>query len=204
VVGWLPLDRPGVEGVLDDLAANPAFRGVRPMIQDIPNEDWMLGKALTPGLCALAERGLSLDALLKPRHLPNLLNLLHRHPDLQVVVDHAAKPEIRQGRFDAWATDMARIAAETNACCKLSGLVTEAAPEWQCEDLRPYVAHLLECFGPERLMWGSDWPVVNLAGGFARWRDATQQLIEELGETERDAILGETARRFYRLDSDQP
>ena len=203
VVGWVPLDRPGVEHTLDELAAKPKFRGVRPMIQDIPQDDWMLGEALTPGFCAVAERGLSLDALVRPRHLPHLLRLLERHPDLPVVLDHGGKPEIRAACFDDWARDMAQIASQTSACCKLSGLVTEAAPQgqWRSEDLRPYVAHLLECFGPERLMWGSDWPVVDLAGGFARWRQATHGLIEALADGERGAILGETAKRFYRLDS---
>lgn len=204
VVGWVPLERSGVERTLDELAANPAFRGVRPMIQDIPQDDWMLGHSLAPGFRALAERGLSLDALVKPPHLPHLLSVLQRHPDLRVVVDHAGKPEIGQRHFDDWANDIARLAAETSACCKLSGLVTEAAPDWQTQDLRPYVAHLIECFGAERLMWGSDWPVVELAGGFARWREATHQLIEGLGESERRAILGGTAARFYCLAANGP
>ncbi len=199
VVGWVALDEPGVEAHLDSLLRSPHLRGVRPMIQDIPDDDWMLREALAPGLQALRERALCFDALVHPRHLPRLLELLRRHPELRTVVDHAAKPEIRAGGFDGWAEDIAAVAGETDAFCKLSGLVTEAAPDWRPEDLRPYVAHLVECFGPERLMWGSDWPVVELAGGFERWRDASLALLSELDEEGRAAILGDTASRFYDL-----
>jgi L-fuconolactonase len=151
---------------------------------------------------AVAARGLAFDALVAPRHLTHLLTLLERRPELRVVIDHGAKPAIRDGDsgFDAWATDIARIARESSACCKLSGLVTEAGEVWRTEDLRRYIAHLIECFGAERLMWGSDWPVVALAGGFERWRAATDELLAELSEHERAAILGGTAERFYRLD----
>jgi L-fuconolactonase len=201
VVGWVALDAPDVDGVLDELCARAAFRGVRPMIQDMPDDDWMLADALTPALRSIASRGLCFDALVHPRHLPRLLALLERHPELRVVVDHGAKPEIRAGRFDAWAADMTRIGRETRACCKLSGLVTEAADSWQVDDIRPYVDHLLESFGPDRLMWGSDWPVVELAGGYTRWREATFSLLAELSDVERAAILGGTAARVYHLES---
>jgi len=204
VVGWVDLEGPDVEQTLEDLASHAGFRGVRPMIQDIADDDWMLGESLTRGLRALAERDLSLDALVLPRHLPRLVRLLERHPDLRVVVDHAAKPQIQAGDFDpfdGWAADMARIADETSASCKLSGLVTEAAVAWQTSDLYPYVAHLLECFGCERLLWGSDWPVVETAGGFARWRETTLELLGALSSPERAAILGHNAERFYRLSS---
>jgi L-fuconolactonase len=186
---------------LDSLAAHPLFCGVRPMIQDIADDDWMLGAALSAGLRALCERSLTFDALVLPRHLPRLLRLLERHPDLRVVIDHAAKPEIAAGRFDAWAEDMAQLARQTGAFCKLSGLVTEAEKAWRPADLRPYVAHLLECFGAERVMWGSDWPVVELAGGFERWREASLGLLEALGDAESAAILGGNAARFYGLDA---
>jgi L-fuconolactonase len=201
VVGWVGLDEPGLEQVLDELAAQPAFRGVRPMIQDIADDAWMLGERVSTGLRALQARGLSFDALVHPRHLSRLLVLLERHPDLRVVIDHAAKPEIRTRSFDEWAAGIARIAAETRASCKLSGLVTEAGPSWQSDDLRPYVAHLVECFGAERLMWGSDWPVVELAGGFDRWWETTEALLAGLSDNERASILGGTAARFYRIDS---
>ncbi len=201
VVGWVPLEDPGVERTLDDLAREPSFRGVRPMIQDIPDDDWMLSEAIAPALRALVDRDLSLDALVHPRHLSRVVVLLERHPDLRVVVDHAAKPEIRAGRFEDWAADLARIARDTTACCKLSGLVTEAGPDWQVDDLRRYADHVVDCFGPERVMWGSDWPVVEIAGGFERWRAATDVLLQGLGDSERSAILGGAAARFYRIES---
>jgi len=200
VVGWVDLGAPDVAHGLDALASHRLFRGVRPMIQDIADDDWMLGDTLTPGFQALVERDLSFDALVLPRHLPRLLRLLGRHPDLRVVVDHGAKPAIRDGAFDGWAEDVARLARETGACCKLSGLVTEADAGWQEADLRPYAEHLLTSFGPERLLWGSDWPVVELAGGFERWRHASEGLLAGLAEPERAAVLGGSAARFYRLD----
>jgi L-fuconolactonase len=200
VVGWVDLGAPEVAHTLDALASHRLFRGVRPMIQDIADDDWMLGDALTPGFQALVERDLGFDALVLPRHLPRLLRLLERHPELRVVVDHGAKPAIRDAAFDGWAQDVARLARETGACCKLSGLVTEADAGWQEADLRPYAEHLLGCFGPERLLWGSDWPVVELAGGFERWRQASDGLLAGLAEPERDTVLRGTAARFYRLD----
>jgi L-fuconolactonase len=201
VVGWVNLEAAEVERDLDTFVSHPAFRGVRPMIQDMADDDWMLGDSLTRGLQALNQRQLTFDALVLPRHLPRLIRLLDRHPDLRVVVDHAAKPSIRTGDFDAWASDMNRLASQTSACCKLSGLATEAAENWTASDLRPYVVHLLQCFGPQRLMWGSDWPVVDLAGGFDRWRQASVELLEGLGDPDRAAILGENAARFYALEA---
>ncbi len=204
VVGWAPLDAPNAADVLDELAVHPKLVGVRPMIQDIADDDWMLGEAVGAGLHALAERDLAFDALVHPRHLTRLRELLDRNPTLRVVVDHAAKPSIAAGDFEGWAKDMAEIARETSACCKLSGLVTEASPDWATDDLRPFVDHLLDSFGPGRLMWGSDWPVVELAGGFGRWREATHVLLSELGEVERAEVLGGVAARFYRLGHTMP
>lgn len=196
----MPLDTPAVARTLDRLADSSALVGVRPMIQDIPDDDWMLGEAVARGLEALTARGLAFDALVLPRHLWALHALCERHPDLRVVVDHAAKPAIRDGAFDTWARDLGEIADTTDACCKLSGLVTEAAPDWRVDDLRRYVDWLLERFGPDRLFWGSDWPVVELAGGFERWHVATHELLAALSDDERFAILGGNAARFYRLD----
>lgn len=200
VVGWAPLDGADVSDVIGDLAAHPKLVGVRPMIQDIPDDDWMLGEGVGRGLRSLVEHGLAFDALVHPRHLSQLRLLAERHPDLRIVIDHAAKVSIRSGEFENWESDIARIARDSSACCKLSGLVTEASPHWQTEDLRRYVDHLIECFGPSRLMWGSDWPVVELAGGFSRWRQATLELLEGVGDDARAAILGESAERFYHLD----
>jgi len=201
VVGWIDMASAGATRDLEELARHPALCGIRPMIQDIADPDWMLAGALTPVFDAIAQRGLAFDALIRPGHLPRLLRLMDRHPELRVVVDHAAKPAIAEGGFDPWARGIEELARETLACCKLSGLVTEAGENWSDDTLRPYVDHLLACFGPERLMWGSDWPVSRLAGGYVAWREATLRLLSSLDPTARACVLGGTAERFYRLSS---
>ena len=132
--------------------------------------------------------------------VPALLTMLERNPDLDVVIDHGAKPDIAGGAWQPWADFMRAVAASPRVYCKLSGLATEAAASWSADTLRPYVAHLCECFGPQRLMWGSDWPVVLLGGGYARWHAAAGALLAELSSDERGAVLGDNARRFYALD----
>jgi len=200
VVGWTDLAAPDAVARVAALAGVPLLKGLRPMLQDIADTDWILRPAVQPTLIAMAHYGLRFDALIQPRHLPGLLSLAARHPDLRIVIDHAAKPAIAQGAFEPWASDIARLARETGTTCKLSGLATEATPDWHPNDLRRYVDHLIASFGPARLMWGSDWPVVELAGGYARWRAATDQLLAGLDAASRDAILGDTACVFYDLD----
>ena len=199
VVGWAPLDAPDAADVVTDLAANRRLRGLRPMLHDIPDVDWMLRPALTAGLRALAALDLTFDALVRPRHLPNLHRLLDRHPDLRVVIDHGAKPDIAAGAHGAWAEDMARLARDTRAWVKLSGLVTEDGPGWSVERLRPYVDHLLHHFGPDRLIFGSDWPVVTLRAGYAEWLAAVEALLGGLERPARDRVLGENAITCYQL-----
>jgi L-fuconolactonase len=155
---------------------------------------------IQPALAALPALGLRFDALVKPRELKPLLATLERHPDLAVVIDHCAKPDIARGAWQPWAEDLAAIARETRAHCKLSGLVTEAGRGWSVETLRRYVAHVLACFGSERVIWGSDWPVVTLAASYAEWVEAGDELLAGLTQGERDAIYGGNARRFYGLD----
>lgn len=194
VVGWADLTKP------DRLPLPaPLLKGLRPMLQDIAETEWILRPEVQPALHNMICAGLRFDALIQPRHLRTMLRLCERHPDLPVVIDHAAKPDIAHRVFEPWAAVVALIAKETSALCKLSGLVTEARPDWQTDDLRPYVDHLLETFGPARLMWGSDWPVVNLAGGYEKWQSATMSLIGGLEVSERAAILGGTAVQFYGL-----
>lgn len=199
VVGWVDLADPAVGETLDQLAKHPLFRGVRPMLQDLQDDDWMLRADVGRGVAALEERELAFDALVLPRHLPHLARLIDRHPGLRVVIDHGAKPPIRERDFEPWARDIARVARAPQVFCKLSGLTTEAGPGWLVEDLRPYVAHLVACFGAERLLWGSDWPVCLLAGGYRAWAEVSDALLAELSSGERAAVFGETARAFYRL-----
>ena len=197
VVGWAEFSDREAPARIARLAEDRLLVGLRPMVQDIADDDWLVRTDFAPAFGALLANGLVFDALLKPRHLSRLTLLLDRHPDLAVVVDHGAKPFIGERRLDPWRADMAALAARPNAVCKLSGLVTEAAQDWSLDDLRPYADHLLEVFGPERLLFGSDWPVVNRAGGYDRWREAALALVAPLSETERAAILGGNAARIY-------
>ncbi len=199
VVGWVDFEDPSAPENIARLSKQSALVGLRPMIQDIADDDWMLGDGLVPAFDALIAADLAFDALTLPRHLSALRELLARYPNMRTVIDHGSKPLIRDGIMDAWDQDMAALASETLAFCKLSGLVTEASADWTVDDLRPYVDHLLDTFGPDRLVWGSDWPVCTLASSYGRWVDVTGELLSGLAEDERSAILGGTAARAYRM-----
>jgi L-fuconolactonase len=203
VVGWIDLEAIDAPARVRCAMARPKLVGVRPMIHDIPDDGWMLRPALAPALSAVSEAGLVFDALVRPQHLPALAELTTRYPALRIVIDHAAKPDIARWRpgdaeFRDWSTRMAGLAARGLAC-KLSGLATEARPDWQSAHLRPYVDSVLDAFGPDRVIWGSDWPVVDRAGGYARWRQATNELLGRLPEASRAGILGGNAARIYRV-----
>jgi L-fuconolactonase len=199
VVGWIDMAQPDAPAVLCDLAQDRLLRGIRPMLQDLPDVDWVLQPSLVPALRAVMELDLSFDLLVRPVHLKTTLELLTRHPDLRSVVDHAGKPDIANGMWQPWADDIRRIARETSACCKLSGLVTEARAGWKPDDLRRYVDHVLECFGAERVLWGSDWPVMLLNADYSDWLAASKRFIELQSAAERSAIFHDNAIRFYRL-----
>lgn len=201
VVGWVDMDDPTT--ALDDLRRlreNDSLLGVRPMIQDIADPDWMLRDHLMPVFEQLIASNLRFDALVLPAHLKNLRRLLDRHPRLACVIDHAAKPAIASASWQPWADDMAALAASTNCYCKLSGLLTEAGARTDDDALRPYVEHLLACFGAQRLMWGSDWPVLTLASRYGDWVQQSERLLQHLGVVEQEAIFGTTAKLFYGLD----
>ena len=199
VVGWVDLEDSNAPAVLRRLAGDPLLKSVRPMLQDLDDADWILRPAVTETLQLLPALRLRFDALVRVRELPALLRLVERQPALDVVIDHGAKPDIAGRAWQPWADLIARAATHSNVCCKLSGLVTEAGPNWTADTLRRHVDHLLACFGPQRLLWGSDWPVVNLAGGYSRWLEATEALLAGLAGSERAAIMGGNARRFYGL-----
>jgi L-fuconolactonase len=200
VVGWVDLKAPDAPARIAALAADPMLKGLRPMLQDLEDDAWIDDPALAPAVAAMLGHGLSFDALVLPRHLPALHAFAARYPDLPIVIDHGAKPLIATGVLEPWRADVARLAALPQVCCKLSGLVTEAGPGWDVDRLRPYVDHLLACFGPQRLIWGSDWPVLNLAADYAGWLGACASLLDGLDEAGRHAVFGLNARRFYRID----
>ena len=201
VVGWVDFEDPADRAHLERLAAHPKFVGVRPMIQDIPDDDWMLREDVQWAYRAVIELDLSFDALGFPRHLQNFHTTLGRYPEMRVVVDHCMKPQIRrhsEESFAHWAAGMTRIAEDTGAFCKLSGIVTES-DSWSLDWLKPYADHVLAVFGPDRVMWGSDWPVCQLEASYDDWHDAAGALTAHLSAAEREAVFGGTAARFYRL-----
>lgn len=201
VVGWIDFENRADIRHFERLAAHPKFFGVRPMIQDIPDDDWMLRPDVQWGFEAVRDLDLSFDALGFPRHLKNFLTVLTRYPDMRVVVDHCMKPQIRDRAFDGWAEGIRAIARETGAFCKFSALVTEANEGWTVEDLKPYADVVFEAFGPERVMWGSDWPVCRLRASYDDWRAAAKTLTAPLGETAEREIYGGSAARFYRISA---
>jgi L-fuconolactonase len=209
VVGWVDLSRPESVATLERWAQNAKFKGVRPMLQDLPDPHWIAHAPHPDVMHALLRLGLRLDALVKPWHLAPLLEFLSAWPELPVVIDHGAKPQLAQGWQAEWAADwrrgMAEIAAHPQVMCKLSGLLTEApAPARGSHatalvSLRPVCDGLLEWFGPERLLWGSDWPVLTLAGDYAGWVALAEALIAELSAHEQARVWHDNAMRFYGL-----
>jgi L-fuconolactonase len=200
VVGWVDMKAPAAGARIDALAADPGLKGLRPMLQDLDDERWIDDEALASAIQAMLRHQLSFDALVLPRHLPALLAFAERYPQLPIVIDHGAKPCIAHRLLEPWAGDIARLAAMPQVHCKLSGLVTEAGSDWDASRLWPYAEHLLANFGPQRLIWGSDWPVLNLAGNYASWIAVCESLLDGLDESDRRAIFGLNARRFYRID----
>ncbi len=197
VVGWVDFAAGDAPATIRELARDPLLVGLRPMVHDIADDDWLLRADIAPALREMAASGLVFDALVQPRHLSRLLAFADRHPELRIVIDHGAKPFIRARKLDPWRADMAALAARAHVVCKLSGLATQAVEDWRTADLAPYVEHLVATFGPSRLLWGSDWPVVDLAGGYDRWFDAAGELTASLPQSDRDAIFGGNAARVY-------
>jgi L-fuconolactonase len=200
VVGWVDMLAADAPARIEKLASHTRLKGLRPMLQDIADAEWILQPALAPALRAMADCSLIFDALVKSVHLPHILTLAARHPDLRMVIDHCAKPDIAAGEWQPWADGMAQIANETGAMCKLSGLMTEAAPHPQPGAVLRWGEHVLQSFGSDRVVWGSDWPVLELAGTYAHWWGEAQQLIAGLDEAGQAAVMGGNAMGLYRLD----
>jgi L-fuconolactonase len=195
VVGWVDLKAPDAPSVIAELARSPKLKGLRPMLQDLPEDNRIDDPALDPAIEAMQAQGLVFDALVLPRHLAALEAFARRHPDLPVVIDHAAKPVISAGRYVEWRVPMQRLAALPNVWCKLSGMLTEAG-EQRPEAVRPYAETVLELFGADRTIWGSDWPVLELAGSYAGWIEQCRQIV---AVADHAAVFGGNARRFYSL-----
>jgi L-fuconolactonase len=202
VVGWIDMLAPDAVDQVAQCAAQPLLKGLRPMLQDLSDPDWILKPAIQPVLSAMAQSGLVFDALIKPVHISRILKLSQAHPDLTVVVDHGAKPVIDALAMDAWAQAMTELARETHpdrVVCKMSGLWTEAAKAQPVDVVRPWCEALLTIWGSQRLLWGSDWPVLELSGTYGAWRELTLDVLSQLPMQDKNAILGDNARRIYRL-----
>jgi L-fuconolactonase len=200
VVAWVDLTDPNVGDVLDCCQKKPKFSGVRHIVHDEPDLRWLLRGDVVNGLRELARRGIPYDLLLRPAHLPLIPELADRVPGLQMVIDHIAKPEIASHAMEPWARDMEMVAKIPGMHCKLSGIITEADhATWSAADLRPYVQHVLGLFDPDRLMFGSDWPVCLLAGSWKQVLAAFTQACGALPRDDREKILGGTAEKFYGL-----
>jgi L-fuconolactonase len=202
VVGWVDLTADDVENALTGLRNRPDgqwLKGIRHQVHDERDVEWLNRADVRRGLAVVAEAGLVYDLLTKAPHLPAAVDTVRALPELSFVVDHISKPEVG-GDLEPWATGIRTLAAEPNVTCKLSGMVTEASwADWKVSDLKPYADVVLEAFGPDRVMFGSDWPVCLLAASYAEVVDTAEQLTAGLTPADRDQIFGETARRTYHL-----
>lgn len=199
VVGWVDLSAPDAVGTVHELADNPRLRGIRPMLQDLEEDDWILNRARPEALQALAERKLVFDALVTPRHLTVIAELARRHPSLTIVLDHGGKPDIAGGEMETWEQGLTALAARPNVVCKLSGLFTEMAPEQPANEVDGYIDRILTYFGSERVMWGSDWPVLTLAGHYADWLARARERVRLRFPALESALFRDNARAVYRL-----
>jgi L-fuconolactonase len=201
VVGWVDLEAPDAAGEIRRRTADPLFLGVRPMLQDLPDPDWILQPKLAPALNAIAAEGLVFDALILPHQIAAITEMAERHSQLSIVLDHAAKP--RLGDADAmasWARAMEGLAARPNVACKFSGLLTEVRPGGGRDDVVRAIAILFDLFGPQRLIWGSDWPVLTLAGGYQDWFELAREAVAAKESSAVRAVMGGNALRIYRPD----
>jgi L-fuconolactonase len=201
VVGWVDFEAPDAPARIAALAKHDKLLGLRPMLHDISDPDWLLKHVSIESRVAMVVNGLVFDALVRPLHLPVLAAFMSRGPCPQIVIDHCAKPNRRHlgGSSRQWQADMAALAAR-GAWCKLSGLVTEVDADWTLATLEPTVRFVLETFGPDKIIWGSDWPVVNLGGGYDKWHDAARELAglhpQIFGANAHHCYLGKRGRNW--------
>jgi len=199
VVGWVPLVDPQVDAVLVELAQNSRFKGVRHVLQAEPDE-YMARKDFNEGISRLKKYSLIYDVLVVERQLPETIAFVDRHPQQLFVLDHVAKPLIAAQELEPWRSYIRELGRRPNILCKLSGMVTEADfATWTMADLEPYVETVLEAFGPKRLMFGSDWPVCQVASSYSRWVNTVEKLLMQLSADEREWVFGRTAMQTYGL-----
>jgi len=202
VVGWAPLTSSNTVSELERIASLPKMKAVRHPIHDEMDEQFVLREDFNFGIAALKQFGLRFDILIFERHLPQTIQFVDRHPNQVFILDHVAKPRIRDRALSPWKENLTELARRQNIYCKLSGLVTEANwHTWSGEDLRPYMEAALEAFTPKRMMFGSDWPLVTLASSYGQWSRTVRAWISRLSPTEREWVLSRTAIEAYGLDT---
>lgn len=201
VVGWVDLTSPQCESQVEAFKEHPKFVGVRHVVHDEPEDDFIIREDVMRGLGVLEKHDVPYDLLFYVKHLPHAATLARRFPELRLVIDHLAKPVIKKGETESWMPSLVEAAGYPNVWCKLSGMVTEA--DWDCwrpDDLKPYVETALELFGADRCMFGSDWPVCELAATYQQVFDALTHCIGGVSESEQAKILGQNAIQFYKLN----
>ena len=200
VVGWLPLSDQGVENLIERYSSNPLLKGIRHVVQDEPDDRFILNEAFNRGVEKLRKYNLVYDILIYERQLGSTIEFVDRHKGQVFVLDHVAKPRIQDKVMEPWKTQMKELAKRENVFCKLSGMATEANwQNWQPEDLHPYMEVALDAFGAKRLMFGSDWPVARLAVEYHSWIDLCRMFVSSLTVDEQGLIGGEVAREVYDL-----
>jgi L-fuconolactonase len=200
VVGWAPIATPEFQAILEQFGERPKLKGLRHVIQAEPDENFILRDDFNAGIRALQNTGLVYDILIYERHLPQTVQFVDVHPKQVFVLDHIAKPRIREGVLEPWASQIRELARRENVWCKVSGMVTEADwKHWAPEGLRPYLDVVVEAFGTNRLMVGSDWPVCLVGCGYRQWFELLREYFAAFGEAERDKVFGLTATEVYRL-----
>lgn len=205
VVGWAPIASPELGSVLEKWRPHKKLKGLRHVIQDEPDDQFILREEFSRGIASLAGTGLVYDILIYQRHLPAAITFVDRHPNQIFVLDHIAKPRIKDQILEPWRSNLFELAKRENVYCKLSGMVTEADwKSWTKEDLQPYFDAALEAFRPGRLMFGSDWPVCFLASDYERWVETVGEFLSGCSPAEKNLILGEVASRVYSLNGAVP
>jgi len=201
VVGWTNFESPDCASRMDALldAGGGRLKGFRPMVQDIADTEWLLRPSLDRAFEAMCIRGLSFDALVRPVHLPALRRRLSLHPGLRTAIDHVGKPDVHSPDQAGWIGEIAAFAHDPDCFCKLSGLLTEGERAASVDELDPFVAHLFASFGPRRVMWGSDWPVLTLRADYGRWHAMALELVRRHAPGYEAQVFGENSSAFYRL-----
>ena len=210
VVGWVDFTATDAVAQIENIAKHPKLKGLRPMLHDLPDPAWILQSAVQPALAAMERLGSVFDALIRPVHLPHILEIAQLYPKLSIVIDHCAKPEISRGihaAWQPWATGLGALAVQPNVSCKLSGLLTEAGKSTESSKANlcnPWIEYVLNIFGADRIIWGSDWPVLELAGTYQNWFEYCQEipnslLTPSLLNLQKENIFGNNATRIYNL-----